>query len=253
MKNYGFIRTAAAVPSIRLADPAYNAEEICRLIDKAIEEEVSLIVFPELTLTGSTCGDLFTNSALLKGAEEGLDRIMGHMQKRYMEEDKGITAIIGLPKCSEGKLYNCAAVLGNGYLEGFIPKLNVAAPFTSGKDFPRTVFELNGTSFGVEIGDDTRSALPPSAELALAGAAIIANPSASAEVLYTDLYRKDLLRQHSARTHTAYIHASAGLGESSTDHVFSGAAAIWENGECIAENERYQTESSITIADVDFE
>jgi NAD+ synthase (glutamine-hydrolysing) len=253
MKNYGFIRTAAAVPSIRLADPAYNAEEICRLIDKAIEEEVSLIVFPELTLTGCTCGDLFTNSALLKGAEEGLDRIMGHMQKRYMEEDKGITAIIGLPKCSEGKLYNCAAVLGNGYLEGFIPKLNVAAPFTSGKDFPRTVFELNGTSFGVEIGDDTRSALPPSAELALAGAAIIANPSASAEVLYTDLYRKDLLRQHSSRTHTAYIHASAGLGESSTDHVFSGAAAIWENGECIAENERYQTESSMTIADVDFE
>jgi NAD+ synthase (glutamine-hydrolysing) len=253
MKNYGFIRTAAAVPSIRLADPAYNADEICRLIDKAIEEEVSLIVFPELTLTGSTCGDLFTNSALLKGAEEGLDRIMGHMQKRYMEEDKGITAIIGLPKCSEGKLYNCAAVLGNGYLEGFIPKLNVAAPFTSGKDFPRTVFELNGTSFGVEIGDDTRSALPPSAELALAGAAIIANPSASAEVLYTDLYRKDLLRQHSSRTHTAYIHASAGLGESSTDHVFSGAAAIWENGECIAENERYQTESSMTIADVDFE
>ena len=253
MKNYGFIRTAAAVPSIRLADPAYNAEEICRLIDKAIEEEVSLIVFPELTLTGSTCGDLFTNSALLKGAEEGLDRIMGHMQKRYMEEDKGITAIIGLPKCSEGKLYNCAAVLGNGYLEGFIPKLNVAAPFTSGKDFPRTVFELNGTSFGVEIGDDVRCPLPPSANLALAGATIIANPAATGEVLYTDLYRKDLLRQHSSRTHTAYIHASAGLGESSTDHVFSGAAAIWENGECIAENERYQTESSMTIADVDFE
>ena len=253
MKNYGFIRTAAAVPAMRLADPAFNAEEICRMIDKAIEEEVSLIVFPELTLTGSTCGDLFTNSALLKGAEEGLDKIMGHMQKRYMEEDKGITAIIGLPKCSEGKLYNCAAVLGNGYLEGFIPKLNVAAPFTSGKDFPRTVFELNGTSFGVEIGDDVRCPLPPSANLALAGATIIANPAATGEVLYTDLYRKDLLRQHSARTHTAYIHASAGLGESSTDLVFAGAAAIWENGECIAENERYQTESSMTIADVDFE
>ena len=90
MNSYGFIRTAAAVPAIRLADPAYNAEEICRLIDKAIEEEVSLIVFPELALTGSTCGDLFTNSALLKGAAEGLDRIMCHIQKRFLEGKAGI-------------------------------------------------------------------------------------------------------------------------------------------------------------------
>ena len=253
MKNYGFIRTAAAVPALRLADPAFNAEEICRMIDKAIEEEVSLIVFPELALTGSTCGDLFANSALLKGAEEGLDMIMGHMQKRFMDEDKRITAVIGLPKRSEGKLYNCAAVLGNGFLEGFVPKINVAAPFSSGEDYPKTIFELNGTCFAVEIGDDLRSPLPPSSRYAVAGAAIIANPAATGEVLYTDLYRKDLLRQHSARTHTAYIHASAGLGESSTDLVYAGAAAIWENGDCLAENDRYQTESSMTIADVDSE
>ena len=266
MNNYGFIRTAAAVPAIRLADPAYNAEEICRLIDKAIDEEVSLIVFPELALTGSTCGDLFTNSALLKGAEEGLDRIMLHIQTRYLEEDRHITAVIGLPICCNGKVYNCAAVLGNGFLEGFVPKMNVAdrSVFSSGRDFlnthdedvminPGMTFTLNGVRFGVEIGDDLRSPLPPSADLALAGATIIANPSASAEILYTDLYRKDLLRQHSARTHTAYIHASAGLGESSTDMVYAGAAAIWENGDRIAENERFQTESSMIIADVDVE
>ena len=266
MNSYGFIRTAAAVPAIRLADPAYNAEEICRLIDKAIEEEVSLIVFPELALTGSTCGDLFTNSALLKGAAEGLDRIMCHIQKRFLEEDKHITAVIGLPVCCHGKIYDCAAVLGNGFLEGFVPKMNVAdrSVFSSGYDFlqspdddmmisPRMTFSLNGTMFAVEVGDDVSSPLPPSANLALAGAAIIANPGATGEVLYTDLYRKDLLRQHSARTHTAYIHASAGLGESSTDLVYAGAAAIWENGDCIAENERYQTESGMTIADVDFE
>ncbi len=259
MENYGFIRVAAAVPAIRLADPAYNAEEICRLIDKAIEEEVSLIVFPELSLTGSTCGDLFTNGALLKGAEEGLQTIGSHMLKRHLEEDKYITAVIGLPICDKGKYYNCAAVLGNGYLEGIVPKINVAdnTVFSSGKEFlqtnPEMLFHLNGTTFAVEIGDDLRSPLPPSADHTLAGAAIIANPSATAEILYTDIYRKGLLCQHSARTHSAYIHASAGYGESSTDQAFAGAAAVWENGDCLAEGERYRSESSLTIADIDYE
>ena len=259
MENYGFIRVAAAVPAIRLADPAYNAEEICRLIDKAIEEEVSLIVFPELSLTGSTCGDLFTNGALLKGAEEGLHKIGSHMLKRNLEEDKYITAVIGLPICDKGKYYNCAAVLGNGHLEGIVPKINVAdkTVFSSGNEFlqtnPEMLFHLNGVTFAVEIGDDLRSPLPPSAGHALAGAAIIANPSATAEILYTDIYRKGLLCQHSARTHSAYIHASAGYGESSTDQAFAGAAAVWENGDCLAEGERYRSESSLTIADIDYE
>ena len=259
MENYGFIRVAAAVPAIRLADPAYNAEEICRLIDKAIEEEVSLIVFPELSLTGSTCGDLFTNAALLKGAEEGLDKIERHMQNRFLEEDICITAVVGLPICDKGKYYNCAAVLGNGHLEGIVPKINVAdkTVFSSGNEFlqtnPEMLFHLNGATFAVEIGDDLRSPLPPSAGHALAGAAIIANPSATAEILYTDIYRKGLLCQHSARTHSAYIHASAGYGESSTDQAFAGAAAVWENGDCLAEGERYRSESSLTIADIDYE
>ena len=269
MNNHGFIRVAAAVPAIRLADPAYNAEEICRLIDKAIEEEVSLIVFPELSLTGSTCGDLFTNAALLKGAEEGLDKIERHMQNRFLEEDICITAVIGLPICYNGKLYNCAAVLGNGFIEGYVPKISVtdSSIFSSGNDFlslpsddlqvftinPAMLFHLNGTTFAVEIGDDIRRPIPPSADHSLAGVAIIANPSSTAEILYTDIYRKGILQQHSARTHTAYIHASAGCGESSTDQVFAGATAIWENGDCLAEGDRYRSESSLTIADVDYE
>ena len=269
MNNHGFIRVAAAVPAIRLADPAYNAEEICRLIDKAIEEEVSLIVFPELSLTGSTCGDLFTNAALLKGAEEGLDKIERHMQNRFLEEDICITAVVGLPICYNGKLYNCAAVLGNGFIEGYVPKISVtdSSIFSSGNDFlslpsddlqvftinPAMLFHLNGTTFAVEIGDDIRRPIPPSADHSLAGAAIIANPSSTAEILYTDIYRKGILQQHSARTHTAYIHASAGCGESSTDQVFAGATAIWENGDCLAEGDRYRSESSLTIADVDYE
>ena len=269
MNNHGFIRVAAAVPAIRLADPAYNAEEICRLIDKAIEEEVSLIVFPELSLTGSTCGDLFTNAALLKGAEEGLDKIERHMQNRFLEEDICITAVVGLPICYNGKLYNCAAVLGNGFIEGYVPKISVtdSSIFSSGNDFlslpsdelqvftinPAMLFHLNGTTFAVEIGDDIRRPIPPSADHSLAGAAIIANPSSTAEILYTDIYRKGILQQHSARTHTAYIHASAGCGESSTDQVFAGATAVWENGDCLAEGDRYRSESSLTIADVDYE
>ena len=269
MENYGFIRVAAAVPAIRLADPAYNAEEICTLIDKAIDEEVSLIVFPELSLTGSTCGDLFTNERLLRGAWEGLEKIERHMVKTRLEKDKYITAVVGLPIRHNAKIYNCAAVLGDASLKGIVPKINVAdsSIFSSGNDFitlpsddclgftisPDMLFHLGHTTFAVEIGEDLRSPIPPSADHAIAGAAIIANPSSTAETVYADIYRKDLLKQHSARTHTAYIHASAGHGESTTDQVFAGAAAVWENGDCLAEGERYRPVSSLTIADVDYE
>ena len=117
MKNYGFIRTAAAVPALRLADPAYNAEEICRLIDEAVAEEVSLIVFPELALTGATCGDLYTNDRLLKGAEDGIRKIASH------NEGKDITVVVGVPVCHSGRIYNCAAVIRQGSLRGLVPQL----------------------------------------------------------------------------------------------------------------------------------
>ena len=254
MNRFGFIRTAAAVPAIKLADPAHNAEEVCRLLDKAIEEEVSLIVFPELTLTGCTCGDLFINHRLLKGAEEGLGRIMNHLLERYTKDEKHITAVVGLPVSSHGRLYNCAAVISNGILEGMVTKFHGTGNtvFSPGCESGK-LFYVQGVCFAVEIGDDLRSPLPPSSRHALAGAQLIANPAATGEVLYTNIYRKGLLGQHSARTHTGYIHASAGLGESSTDMVYAGAASIWENGDCLAENERFQTDSSLIIADVDVE
>ena len=268
MKNYGFIRTAAAVPALRLADPYSNAEEICRLIDKAVSEEVSLVAFPELALTGATCGDLFSLEKLQKGAEEGLKKIITHC------EEKSIAVIVGVPVRHNGRLYNCAAVIKDGILAGLVPKTygTGRTPFASGSDFagqdaycevlyageycimsPAQIFEIGQTKFAVEIGEDRLSTLPPSLFHAIEGAQIIVNPSASAEILYTDLYRKESLSQHSARTHTGYVYASAGIGESSTDKVYAGAAAIWENGEQLAENGRFRTESSLIIADIDTE
>ena len=131
MKNYGFIRTAAAVPALRLADPYSNAEEICRLIDKAVSEEVSLVAFPELALTGATCGDLFSLEKLQKGAEEGLKKIITHC------EEKSIAVIVGVPVRHNGRLYNCAAVIKDGILAGLVPKTygTGRTPFASGSDF----------------------------------------------------------------------------------------------------------------------
>ena len=269
MKNYGFIRTAAAVPALRLADPAYNAEEICRLIDEAVAEEVSLIVFPELALTGATCGDLYTNDRLLKGAEDGIRKIASH------NEGKDITVVVGVPVCHSGRIYNCAAVIRQGSLRGLVPQLyGTSGPvFSAGAGLlnpqgsvrnisyagqccpmtPAMLFPAGKAMFAVEIGEDLSSPLPPSTHHAIEGAQIIVNPAASAEILYKDIYRKSLLSQHSARTHTGYIHVSAGLGESSTDKVYAGEASIWENGDCLAENERFRTGSSMIIADIDTE
>ena len=272
MNTFGFIRTAAAVPAIKLADTTYNAAETCRLIDKAAEQHISLLVFPELSLTGSTCGDLFAQEKLLKGAEAGVRKIIGHTK------GKSITVIAGTPIRYIGRIYDCAVIIRNGELLGIVPKIygTEGTLFSSGNDFlhpckdsgyasdvtyagqyclisPAQLFTIGETTFAVELGEDLWSPMQPSAGHALAGAQIIANPSASAEILFRDRYRKDLLSQHSARTHTGYIHASAGFGESSTDMVYAGAASIWENGDCLAENERFSTESSLLTADIDTE
>ncbi len=268
MKNYGFFRTAAAVPSIRLADPSYNAGQICRLMDLAAEEEVSLAAFPELCLTGATCGDLFTNVRLLKGAEEGLRRIISH------SSNSRTAVVIGVPVPHNGHLYNCAAVVKDGRLFGLVPKTYgiQESIFSSGSGFigqesdcrityagqkttitPEHIFTIGDVSFAIEIGEDLSSPLPPSSGYAVGGAFIIVNPSATAEILNTDLYRRNLLSNHSARTHTGYIHVSAGHGESSTDKVYAGAAAIWENGDCLSEKERFNPKSDMVIADIDIE
>ena len=268
MNNYGFIRAAAAVPAVRLADVKSNVKEICRLITQAVEQEVSIIAFPELSLTGATCGDLFAQETLLKGVEEGIKEIL------EFSIDKRICIIVGAPVRCGGRLHDCAVVIKDGELIGMVPKThgNEGTPFSSMSDLHEMpyaneiryagqyclisaaqLFDTGSVTFAIELGEDVWSPVAPSIEHALAGAQIIVNLSACPELLFREKYRKDLLSQHSARTHSGYIYASSGFGESTTDLVYAGAASIWENGDCLNETERFSCESSLLIADIDIE
>lgn len=268
MNNYGFIRTAAAVPAIRLADTKANTKEICRLIEEASHKEVALLAFPELSLTGATCGDLYSQETLLKGAEDGIREIL------EFTIDKDICVVVGAPVRCGGRIYNCAAVIKGGELLGLVPKTfgNDGSVFCSescSNELPYAneiryagqycllsttqLFDTSEVTFAIELGEDLWSPVAPSLNHALAGAQLIVNLSACPEVLFKDRYRKDLLSQHSARTHTGYIYASAGFGESTTDSVYAGSASIWENGDCLAENERFRCETSLIVADIDVE
>ena len=288
MKNYGFIRTAAAVPAVRVADVKYNVSEICRLASEAFEKEVSLVVFPELSLTGYSCGDLFGQSLLIRSAEEGVKKIV------EFSRGKALTIVVGAPVSYRCRLYSCAVVIRNGNVKGLVPKTYIDAQesrmFSSGADFlspevrndgsllcngkdsvregycgeiryagqrcnisPNLIFGLGHATFAVELGNDLWAPVPPSSYHILQGAHIIANLSADREILMREKYRSDLLRQHTSKTISGYIYASAGFGESTRDNVYAGAAYIWENGCRLAENERYSTESSMIIADIDVE
>ncbi len=288
MVNYGFIRVAAAVPAVRVADVSYNTETICNLIDQAYKKSVSIIVFPELSLTGYSCADLFTLDRLIKAAEEGVKRIIEYSR------GKTTTIVVGIPVPYRSRMYNCAAIIRNGNIKGIVPKICIPASerrcFDSGSDFlsadvrndggllsngkdyvregfcgeikyagqkcnisPNLIFTIGKTKFAVEIGDDLWTPTPPSAFHALQGAQIIVNLSADREILMKERYRSELLKRHSSAIIGGYIHASAGFGESSSDNVYAGAASIWENGEKLAENERFSLESSLSIADIDVE
>ena len=266
MKNYGFIRTAAAVPVVKVADVAHNVEEICRLAAEARDRQVTLIAFPELSVTGATCGDLFGNSLLIKAAEEGVRKIA------EFSHGTGLTIVVGAPVKCGNCLYNTSVIINNGYIKGIVPKIHINESdcrwFASGSGvyvddfnyagqycplYSYMIFSLGEVDFGVETGDDLWAPVPPSSHHTLQGAHIIVNPSADKEILMRNEYRNDLLKSHSAKTACGYIYASAGFGESSQDNVYAGAASIWENGLKLAENERFQTASSMVIADVDVE
>lgn len=288
MKNYGFIRTAAAVPAVRVADVTYNVAEICRLAGEAFEKEVSLVAFPELSLTGYSCGDLFGQSLLVKGAEDGVRKIV------EFSRGKSLTIVVGAPVSYRCRLYSCAIVIRNGNVKGIVPKTYITAEegriFASGSDFlstevrndgamlcngkdsvregyfgeiryagqrcnisPNLIFGLGHSTFAIELGHDIWTPVPPSAYHVLQGAHFIVNLSADKEILMREEYRRALLREHTAKTICGYVYASAGFGESTRDNVYAGAASIWENGLMLAENERYQTTSSMIIADIDIE
>ena len=272
MKNYGFIRTAAAVPAVRVADVTYNVTEICRLLDEALEKEVSLIAFPELSLTGYSCGDLFGQSLLIKGAEDGVKKIV------EFSRGKALTIVVGAPVSYRCRLYSCAVVIRNGNIKGIVPKTYITAEegrnFASGSDYlsedvrndgeiryagqkcnisPNLIFGLGNSTFAIELGNDIWAPIPPSAYHVLQGAHFIVNLSADREILMREQYRTALLREHTAKNICGYVYASAGFGESTRDNVYAGYAAIWENGCMLAQNERYQTSSSMIISDIDIE
>ena len=253
----GFIRTAAATPDIKTADCAYNAQRIIELIDKAAADEVSLLVFPELCITGYTCGDLFLHKVLLDNAAKALLEIAAHSAKYDM------TVVVGLPVSYKGKLYNCGAVCKDGKILGLVPKMNIpnysefyeARHFASGKGvnavlpqfggapMGNILFEssLPGFVLGLEICEDLWVVNPPSNELAAAGATVVCNLSASDEVIGKAEYRKQLVKSQSARLICGYIYADAGLGESTQDLVFCGHNLICDNGTLIAESKKFTT------------
>ncbi len=261
----GFIRCAAVTPDIRVADCEYNADRIIALAKKASENDVSVSVFPELCITGYTCGDLFLHKALLESAEKALFRIAKETSSLDM------LIFVGIPVSFGGKLYNCAAAIKDGNILGLVPKINIpnysefyeARYFTSGKDafgmverlggipMGPLLFESNieGLTFGTEICEDLWVSCPPSCDIAAAGATVICNLSASDEVIGKGAYRRQLASSQSARLVCGYIYADAGLGESTQDMVFSGHNIICDNGTILAESKPFST--GITYSEID--
>ena len=265
----GFLKTAAATPTIRVADPAYNAQEIAGLLKQAAGQGVKFLVFPELCLTGYTCGDLFLQPLLLSGAEQGLAAIL--------EESKSLPllAAVGLPVAVEGKLYNCAAVFSQGKLLGLVPKLHIPnysefyeqRHFTSGAGTAGEVTLCGQTvpfgekllfrcedfplfTAGFEICEDLWVAQPPSGDLAEAGALVIGNLSASDEMIGKEDYRRQLVSSQSARLVSGYVYADAGYGESSTDLIFAGHNLIGENGSILTESKLFENQLVATELDL---
>lgn len=255
MKDYGFLRVAAAVPVVKVASVPDNVKEICRLAAKAEERETALTVFPELALTGSTCGDLFYNSLLIKEAEKGIAEIAERCKAMQ-------TAIItGAPVSVAGRLYNCSIVIRNGILHGVVPKTDITNQqmrwFTSGEECTGPVemtYAGQTCIFSPDLQFLSGNALIGIGNTAVAtGAHVVAGPSADNELVLSDRRRKSLLKVLSHSNICAYIHSSAGFGESTQDLVYAGAASIWENGDLLNENKRFQTCSSLTVADIDVE
>ncbi len=264
----GFIKIACATPELKVADCDYNADKITELIKDAFQKGVKVICFPELSITGYTCGDLFLQSALLNSAEENLLRIVNETAE--ME----IISIVGIPFAYVNKLYNCAVVIYKGEILGIVPKKNIpnysefyeARHFTKGfeSDFDAVIggksvsfgtnqiFECNdisGFTFGVEICEDLWVGNTPSIKLAESGATIIFNLSASDEIIGKSEYRRTIVKAKSGSLICAYAYADAGIGESTTDMVFAGHNIIAENGSVLAESKLFQ--NGLSIADID--
>ncbi len=269
--KYGFVKVAAAVPAVRVADVAYNVQEIEKLIALADGQGVELLCFPELSLTGYTCQDLFQEQLLIMKSEEGLLRLLDFTRQL------DIVCVVGLPVQAGGVLLNCAAVIQGGALLGVVPKTYLPNYgefyekrwFASSQDLNATniylagtpitlsaepkLFQMGDVKFGVEICEDVWAPIPPSNNLTMAGADIIVNLSASDELIGKHRYLRSLLAQQSARTMSGYVYASSGFGESTQDVVYGGNAMIFENGRLLVEGDRFSFQPQLKSTQIDVE
>ncbi len=271
LKKYGFVRVGAVTPELKVADTEFNSKEIIRQIEIAESNEIQILCFPELSITGYSCADLFYQDVLIENSIRVLKDILETTKK------VNIIVIVGMPLRIENKLFNVAIVMQHGTILGVVPKTYIPNYeefyeerwFTSGKDILQEKIKLldNEVPFGtdllfkdkenedicfaIEICEDLWVVNPPSSNYALNGANIIFNLSASNNVLGKSEYRRDLIKIQSAKTISAYIYTSAGVNESTTDMVFSGQSMIYENGKLLREGKEFTFESNIIFTDID--
>ncbi len=268
--DYGLVRVAAVVPQVNVADVEGNTAHIIEAIDQAIKQGAHVVVLPELCVTGYTCGDLFANNLLLAAAEQAVDTL------RYHYKDTPAMIVVGAPLRSNGHLFNCAVVINDGEMwvipKTYIPNYkefyekrwfttsNITAIVgkdsitIGGEDVPfgtHMIFKARHARVAVEICEDLWVPAPPSSIAAINGANIIVNLSASNELIGKHTYLMDLIKHQSAHCIAAYVYASCGYGESTTDLVFGGNAVIAENGKMLAEGQRFTTQPQMSIADID--
>ena len=263
----GFIRVCAATPDIRVADCQYNEKNIMKLMDEAYAKQISVLVFPELCITGYTCGDLFLQDVLLSAAQDSLKHIVEHSTGMKM------LVFVGMPFMHQGKLFNVAAAICGGRLLGLVPKKNIPnySEFYELRHFTPGGDECVDTSLGVKMGskmlfscenvknlvvaaeicEDVWVECPPSTQHAQAGATLIVNCSASDETTGKDIYRRALISGQSARLVCGYVYANAGEGESTQDLVFGGQNLVCENGNVLAQTKRFK--NGVAVADLDLQ
>jgi NAD+ synthase (glutamine-hydrolysing) len=272
--NHGLIRVAVGIPEVRVADPAFNGARTIELIEKAQRESAVLSLFPELGLSAYSCEDLFHQQALLDGSLEALGEVLKASEKLKL------IAVVGMPLRVDHLLFNCAVVLCRGKILGVVPKTFLPnyrefyeyrqfAPATAAYSTTIDLLGQSGIPFGeqlvfhcqeqkeftffVEICEDLWVPVPPSSIAALAGATVILNLSASNITIAKDEYRHSLVANQSARCLAAYLYTAAGTGESSTDLAWDGHAIVYENGDLVAESERFRYDSQLIVAELDLE
>ena len=268
--NWGFIKTAAAIPQVRVGDVNFNVQQTQNLLTRAAKVGAEIVVFPELGLTGYTCADLFRQTILLEEAERALTKLIKNTSKLPT------LCAVGLPLRIENALYNCAVVFQKGKILGVVSKTFIPnyAEFQEKRWFASAAqaavdeitlagqkvpfgtdlfFKCNETVVSVELCEDLWTPVPPSSLAALAGANIILNLSASNEVVGKHSYLQQLVLQQSARCCAGYVYASAGFGESSTDLVFAGNGFVAENGACLAQSRRFDMDDQLIISEIDVE